>query len=283
MPCPATVRPGLSPKLLSPLGAGLPLLLLFLLLAASACAPLARPPLAPSLEPHAPLATASASAAAHSERAALLLRDGPDLDPQAALELLSTELLAQNPAPRARLLALTALRLLGRCQEAVAAANRLILSGQLAADAFAERGLCLASLERHERALEDFEAALRLDPGNLTALLAQGDLHFAQERPAQAEASYARAIAAAPGQPLAWINRGVARDEQGRHQEAIADYDQALRLDPGSGTALANRGVARSQLGDVPGMCADYARACALGACRRFDDARAMGYCLQQP
>jgi len=178
-----------------------------------------------------------------------------------------------------RLDPLRRLRQEGRFDEAITLANRLILRGEREPRDFVERGLTLAAMGHSDRALEDFQSALLLNPKHLEALLAQGDLFFVLEMPAQAEASYSRAIEAAPQNPMPYINRGVARDEQGRFAEAIADYTSALALAPSSALALANRGVARSQLGDVPGMCDDYRRACALGACRRLDDARLMGYC----
>lgn len=203
-----------------------------------------------------------------------MLREGPRQDPQAALVLL------EGRSDRAaRLLVIQALRRLERFEAAVAEANRLIMKEPRLPAAFVERALALAALGHQERALEDCEAALVLEPANLPALLAQGDLYFALQLPDLAEASYSKAIKAAPAEPLAWINRGVSRDEQGRFAEAIADFTRALELDPGSAPAFAGRGVSRSQAGDMSGMCADYIRACALGICRRLEDARAMGYC----
>lgn len=196
--------------------------------------------------------------------------------PSAQAEL---ELLAGKDDPQSRLAAMRALRSLGRNEEAIAEANRLILRQPRSSQAFVERALAFSALGYAERALEDIEAALIIAPGNAAVLMVQGDLYFLLEMPDLAEQSYAKAIAAAPADPLGWVNRGVARDEQGRHAEAIADFTRALELDPRQASALANRGVSRSQAGDMPGMCEDYAAACALGQCRRLEDARLMGYC----
>lgn len=211
-------------------------------------------------------------------RAEKLLREGPEQDPEAALALVEG-----RAEPRARLARIQALRLLERFEDAVAAANRLILAEPALPAAFVERGRTLFAMGHNDRALEDCTAALGIDPRNLDALLTQGDIFFALEMPGPAEASYSRAIAAAPANPVGYVNRGVVRDEQGRFAEAIADYDRALRLDPASATAYANRGVSRSQAGDIPGMCADYRKACALGQCRRLTDARLMDYCQDAP
>jgi len=249
-----------------------PLTLAFLAcLALVFCAACARPPSGPATPFSAPAASATPDPLA---RASALLEDSPHQNPRAVLELL-----ADHNEPEARLLAVQALRQLGRFNEAVAECNRLILREPRLAQAFVERGLTFSALGHGERGLEDLRAALVLAPGDIDALLVQGDIFFMLERPAAAEDSYSQAIALAPERPLAWINRGVARDEQGRFEEAIADFTQAIKLDPGQASALANRGVSRSQTGDMRGMCADYARACALGQCRRLLDARAMGYC----
>jgi len=232
------------------------------------CTACARPASSPAAQLSAPAAPEPLA------RASALLEDSPELDPQAALDLF-----AGRTEPEARLLTVQALRQLGRFDEAVVECNRLILRAPRLPQAFVERGLIFTALGHGKRGLEDLQTALMLAPGNINALLIQGDIYFMLERPAAAEDSYSQAIALAPERPLAWINRGVARDEQGRFEEAIADFSQALLLDPSQASALSNRGVSRSQTGDMRGMCEDYARACALGQCRRLLDARAMGYC----
>lgn len=229
-------------------------------------------------------------------QALYLLRSEQAFDPARALEILD-RLEAQGASPTdaasvvapARVLRLLALRMLGRAQDAVLASDRLLLlprSGPeslppaLLADVFVERGGALAFLERFERAREDYAQALALNPRHVGALMARGDLAFAQGDAAAAEADYGRVIAVAPREVLAYVNRGVARDEQGRFAEAVADFTEALRLDPEQATAYANRGISLSQLGDFAGMCRDYDAACRLGDCARLLEAREMDYCL---
>jgi tetratricopeptide (TPR) repeat protein len=265
-------------RALAPLLCAVPLLLALLtLLACGRPVPQPAPGNPPPLQP-APANPVVQTPADDLARAEKLLREGPEQDPEAALALVEG-----RAELRARLARIQALRLLERFEDAVAAANRLILAEPALPAAFVERGRTLFAMGHNDRALEDCTAALGIDPRNLDALLTQGDIFFALEMPGPAEASYSRAIAAAPANPVGYVNRGVVRDEQGRFAEAIADYDRALRLDPASATAYANRGVSRSQAGDIPGMCADYRKACALGQCRRLTDARLMDYCQDAP
>jgi len=221
----------------------------------------------------APVAKTPADPVAKAEA---LLADGPEQDPEAALSLL-----ADNTDAAARLARTEALRLLGRQNEAVAEANRLILEDARLPEAFVARARVLYDAGAGDRALEDCGAALRLDPKNLDALLTQGDIFFSMALAVPAELSYTHAIETWPNEALPYINRGVVRDDQGRYGEAIADFDRAIALDPSSAAAYANRGVSRSQTGNTAGMCADYARACALGQCSRLEDAKKLGYCAQ--
>jgi tetratricopeptide (TPR) repeat protein len=257
----------------------------------AACAP-AVTPVPPVPSPLAPVAAEPRLGDSRQllAQAVVLLKDENAFDPGWALELLDG-LAAREGEPTvaasARVLRVLALRLLGRYPEAVAAANALLLAQGPAAlpqafapDVFVERGAALALLERPDRAREDFDHALLLRPGHVGALLARGDLAFAQGNAAGAEADYGRALTEDPRETQAWVNRGVVRDEQGRFAEAVADFTEALRRNPALPGAYANRGIALSQLGDMVGMCRDYQAACRLGACARLNAGRELGYCL---
>jgi len=234
--------------------------------------------------------TAQQMTAGHALALAVhLLKDENASNPALALDILSKlqdsgEPVA--PSQAAGVLRLLALRLLNRNEDAVAAADALLLAKagalprELEADVFLERGRALTSLERYGRAREDLDQALRINPMSMDAYLARGDVHFAMGEMEAAEDDYSRAITLAPNEPLAWVNRGVARDEQGHPAEAVADYTEALRLAPNMATAYANRGISLSRLGDFAGMCRDYAAACKRGDCTRLGEAKNVGFCL---
>jgi tetratricopeptide (TPR) repeat protein len=89
---------------------------------------------------------------------------------------------------------------------AIGAYTAIIESGQettkgLAAT-FLNRGRAYASKGNYDRAIQDFDQAIRLDPNN----------------------------------PVAFFSRGNVYARQGEYDHAIDDFDQAIRLDPNLST-----------------------------------------------
>src|SRR5215831_3580569 len=90
--------------------------------------------------------------------------------------------------------------------------------------AFTNRGLAYRAQGDFDRAIADYDAAIKLDPG------------------------YA----------VAFNNRGAARRDQGEYDRAIADYTEALRFDPRNAAIFTNRGAAYGDKGDFNRAIADY-------------------------
>jgi tetratricopeptide (TPR) repeat protein len=64
-----------------------------------------------------------------------------------------------------------------------------------------------------------------------------------------------------PTLALAWNARGYAHYRQRQFPEAIADFDLAILLDPAYSNAYQNRSFARRATGDAVGADADAAKA----------------------
>ncbi len=84
----------------------------------------------------------------------------------------------------------------------------------------------------YERALREYEAALRADPGNIHALRGRARALLQLGRHAEALAAFDEAIRRDPSTGATYANRGILLDRMGRHREALADYERALELDP---------------------------------------------------
>ena len=95
------------------------------------------------------------------------------------------------------------------------------------ARAFFNRGRAWSDQGQYDKAIQDFDQAIRLDP------------HY----------------------PDAFNNRGIARGGKGEREKAIQDFDEAIRLDPNHAIALHNRGIAFRVLGRMAEAEADFARA----------------------
>ena len=101
----------------------------------------------------------------------------------------------------------------------------------LTAKEYLLRGNDYDNLGQYEKAIKDYDEAIRLDPQ--------------------------RAVA--------YYNRGFTYDNLGQYEKAIQDYDEAIRLDPQDALAYYNRGVAYYQLGQQEQADRDFAKAQELG------------------
>jgi len=147
--------------------------------------------------------------------------------------------------------------------EQITGCTKAIESGQHAgkdlATAFIWRSKAYAMGGDLDRGLADIEQAIRLDPKDVFALGARGDLHLVKKDYPQALADYNAAIAVDPSSALSVVGRGITYFAAGDFDHAIADFDQASRMQPTLADAPYWRGVARLRKGDKAGGEADIA------------------------
>ncbi len=99
--------------------------------------------------------------------------------------------------------------------------------------AFLGRGVLLAVRKRaYDRAVEDFDKVLVIEPDNVEALVSRGDAFFQLSDLGRAMADLNRAVALAPDKPAALLARGLAEGRRGNLASAARDYEAALKLDP---------------------------------------------------
>ncbi|MEV0146385.1 MULTISPECIES: tetratricopeptide repeat protein [unclassified Nonomuraea] len=105
----------------------------------------------------------------------------------------------------------------------------------------ANRGRLLATLGRTKEALDDYTAAVALDPGFPDHYLDRGNLLARLGFPDEAMADYESAIRAGPPMPEAYYNRAELRIARDDTDGALADLGHVLELDPGYLDAYINR------------------------------------------
>jgi tetratricopeptide (TPR) repeat protein len=98
--------------------------------------------------------------------------------------------------------------------------------------AYTNRGWAYDALGQLQRAIEDYNEAIRLNPEKAS---------------------------------LAYANRGLAYANLGQLQRAIADFDEAIRLDPGLAQAYASSAFAHTLLNDDEAAQQDVEWAIELG------------------
>lgn len=108
--------------------------------------------------------------------------------------------------------------------------------------AYYARGVLLASYKRtYDRAIGDFDKVLALQPDNIAALIRRGEAYGKLGEFGKAMADLDRAVTLAPDDPEAHIYRGLVNGWRSDSRRAMDDFNAALRLDAGNVDALVNR------------------------------------------
>ncbi|MFZ1109035.1 MAG: tetratricopeptide repeat protein [Rhodomicrobium sp.] len=132
------------------------------------------------------------------------------------------------------------------------------------ADAYNNRGNAYRAKGDNDRAIADYDQAIRLKPDYASAYNNRGASYNEKGDNDRAIADYDQAIRLKPDDASAYINRGNAYRAKGDNDRAIADYDQAIRLKPDYASAYINRGNAYYDKGDNDRAIADYNQAIRL-------------------
>ena len=151
----------------------------------------------------------------------------------------------------------------------IAACTRNIQSGRFTgpnlAVAFANRGLAYKRKGQWDRAIADYDEAIRLNPDLAETFANRGTAYYYKGQIGRALKDYHEAIRLKPEFSRAFSNRGNVYRKKGQFDRAIEDYDEAIRLDPDNAQVFADRGLAYEKKGEVTQALRDYKRAHALG------------------
>lgn len=110
-------------------------------------------------------------------------------------------------------------------------------------------GYALFNEGRVDEAMEQYQAALRLDPGYADLHINIGSVYEAKGMPDRAVESYREAVRLSPGSAMAHYSLGHAEYALGRVDDAVDEYLTAISLDPALSVAHNNLGVAYSNRG----------------------------------
>lgn len=106
------------------------------------------------------------------------------------------------------------------------------------------------SRARGQRALEDCDAAIRMNAKDARAYLLRGNAYSSLGQFHRAVRDYTRSVVLAGPNADAFFNRGVAKANLGEVRAAISDYSLALSVDLGYANAYGARAVAYASVGD---------------------------------
>ena len=98
--------------------------------------------------------------------------------------------------------------------------------------AYVNRGMGYAGKKDYDRAIADFNEAIRINPNFAIAYNNRGSAVQSKGDYDRAIADYSEAIRINPNYAVAYSNRGNLFEARGRRDEAIADFRRALAIDP---------------------------------------------------
>jgi protein O-mannosyl-transferase len=112
-------------------------------------------------------------------------------------------------------------------------------------------GNALTAQGRFGEAMEQFQKALRIDPGDADAAYNLGNVLAQQGNFEAAAQQLQQALQINPGNAMAAYDLGNVRAKQERFEEAIEQFQSALKIDPGLASAHYNLGSLLSRKGKL--------------------------------
>ena len=156
----------------------------------------------------------------------------------------------------------------GEPGRAVRSSYRLLHSGDYSnpgnSVAWRQRGLIWNEKKDYDKAIADFNEAIRLDPKLALAYNNRGNAWDAKKEYDKAIADFNEAIRLDPKLALAYNNRGTAWMAKKDYDKAIADYNEAIRLDPKHAPRTTTGALAWHDKKDYDKAIADYNEAIRL-------------------
>jgi len=151
----------------------------------------------------------------------------------------------------------------------IVACTRNIQSGRFIgknlAKAFTNRGIAYKSKGLWDKAIADYDEAIRLMPKLVFVFNNRGNAYYHKGHFDRAIKDFDEAIRLMPEFSEAFGNRGNVYRKKGRLDRAIEDYDKAIHLNPDDGQVFADRGLAYEKKGELTQALRDFKRAHALG------------------
>jgi tetratricopeptide (TPR) repeat protein len=126
------------------------------------------------------------------------------------------------------------------------------------------RGQALSALGELDKALKDFDEAIRLDPKLFAAFTERGSVWYAKEDYDKAIADYNEAIRLEPKYSSVFYNRGLAWNAKQDFDKALKDFDEAIRLNPADALSFHGRGLAWDSKQDYDKALKDFDEAIRL-------------------
>jgi tetratricopeptide (TPR) repeat protein len=146
----------------------------------------------------------------------------------------------------------------------IASISDVIRKNPSDANALNMRGSAFGQAGEYQRALDDFNAALRLSPNYHQVYANRALIYVKMKRADQALADYSKAISLAPDYAVAYVGRGNLYRQMKNLPLALSDYNRAVELQADDPVAYFNRGLVRQTMGDHRNAIEDFSNALSM-------------------
>jgi len=99
-------------------------------------------------------------------------------------------------------------------------------------EGYIQSGIAFQRAGKHQEAIQDFAAALKLEPGNFTAQYGSGLSYMFLKKWEDAVAAFKAALILKPNEPFVHLSLAKAYGAGGRNSEALNTLKKAVALDP---------------------------------------------------
>jgi len=136
--------------------------------------------------------------------------------------------------------------------------NEAIRLSPSIADNYRERGKAYYAKRDYDHAIQDFSEAIRLDPNVTSAYYNRGLAYYNKNDPDRAIQDFNEAIHRDPNDARAYNNRGNAYEVKNDHDRAIQDFNEAIHLSPNVASTYNSRGSAYEAKEDYDHAIQDF-------------------------
>lgn len=140
-------------------------------------------------------------------------------------------------------------------QEQLAACDDVLsdlhISRDMQGDYYGARGIAHHNLRDANKAIDDYNRAIDLDPNDSYALYNRGLLYLEGGQAHYAIEDFSQSLKLRPDNKDAYVNRGEAYLERYAYSNAVADFTKALKEDPRDERTLSLRAMAYLGMSDV--------------------------------
>ena len=124
-------------------------------------------------------------------------------------------------------------------------------SAKVQASLLSDRGLAYHMKKEPDRAIADFDEAIRLDPGNVEAYVKRAEFWVDKKETSKALADYSEAIPRKPKDPELFWGRALVYQDYKDPKKALQDLQECLRLVPKNPLVFKEMGRVYAQQGEI--------------------------------